>query len=158
MKVVRRPCCWGDEQQKGDDGLPKKIAPAATKKRGGKRCWAEDFSGESVKQSLKSGELSLERKLSRYDFYSLLSSHWFSFLVVFFGALICWLVWTSRATRLFCWIYSLYACSVLVLFWSFCLLLWTFDALLLLLTWCIKNHCSCSLLIPPIYSPLTFMK
>ena len=33
------------------------------------------FSGESVKQSLKSGELSLERKLSRYDFYSLLSSH-----------------------------------------------------------------------------------
>ena len=47
MKVVRRPCCWGDEQQKGGDGLPNKIAPAATnmeiggkirrKEAGGKR-------------------------------------------------------------------------------------------------------------------------
>lgn len=55
--------------------LAKEDTGSCRERGGGKRCWAEDFSGESVKQSLKSGELSLERKLSRYDFYSLLSSH-----------------------------------------------------------------------------------
>ena len=88
--------------------------------------WGDLVDPWEGKQSLKPSNSLLEgsfQGMTIVSFLSLISTLIYSHFQLFFWALISWLVWTSRATCLLCWIYSLYACSVLVLFWCFWFLL-----------------------------------